>query len=102
MTGGPFRVIEGGRGDEPSAGLLIHGAAEVVTMAGGLRVGSAQGDVERLVREDDPQRLSRQQQQLRDAGAIVLPSSTAAARFAGGIGKHAESGARRSTLEPAR
>ncbi len=52
--------------------------------------------------EDDPQRLSRQQQQLRDAGAIVLPSSTDAARFAGGIGKHAESGARRSTPEPAR
>jgi imidazolonepropionase len=54
MTGGPFRVIEGGRGDEPSAGLLIHGAGEVVTMAGGLRAGSAQGDVERLTGEDDP------------------------------------------------
>jgi imidazolonepropionase len=54
MTGGPFRVIEGGRGDEPSAGLLIHGAAEVVTMAGGLRAGSNQDDVQRLTREDDP------------------------------------------------
>jgi imidazolonepropionase len=54
MTGGPFRVIEGGRGDEPSAGLLIHGAGEVVTMAGGLRAGSAQGEVERLTGEQDP------------------------------------------------
>jgi len=54
MTGGPFRVIEGGRGDEPSAGLLVHGAAEIATLAGGLRAGSAQGDIERLTREDDP------------------------------------------------
>ena len=54
MTGGPFRVIEGGRGDEPNAGLLIHGAAEVVTMAGGLRAGTAQGDVERMTHEVDP------------------------------------------------
>jgi imidazolonepropionase len=54
MSGGPFRVIEGGRGDEPSAGLLIQGANEVATMAGGLRSGSAQGDVEHLTREDDP------------------------------------------------
>jgi imidazolonepropionase len=54
MSGGPFRVIEGGRGDEPSAGLLIHGAAEVVTLAGGLRAGSTQGDVERFTREVDP------------------------------------------------
>ncbi len=52
--------------------------------------------------EDDPQRLSRQRQRLREAGAIVLASSTAAARFAGGIGKLAESGTRRSALEPAR
>ena len=50
MTGGPFRIIEGGRGDEPSPGLMIHGAAEIVTMAGGLRAGPSQGDVARLVR----------------------------------------------------
>ncbi len=50
MSGGPFRVIEGGRGDEPSPGLLIHGAAEIVTLAGGLRAGPSQGDVARLVR----------------------------------------------------
>ena len=54
MTGGPFRVIEGGRGDEPSAGLLVQGAAEIATLAGGLRTGSAQGDIGRLTREDDP------------------------------------------------
>ena len=54
MTGGPFRVIEGGRGDEPSAGQLVQGAAEIATLAGGLRTGSAQGDIERLTREDDP------------------------------------------------
>ena len=54
MTGGPFRVIEGGRGDELSAGLLIQGANEIATLAGGLRAGSAQGEVERLTREDDP------------------------------------------------
>jgi imidazolonepropionase len=45
---GPFRVIEGGRGDEAVPGLLIFGAAEVVTMAGGVRAGPTQGEVERL------------------------------------------------------
>ncbi|HET7261363.1 MAG TPA: acyl-CoA synthetase FdrA [Casimicrobiaceae bacterium] len=35
--------------------------------------------------EEDPQRLSAQQAQLREAGALVLPSSTAAARAAGEI-----------------
>jgi imidazolonepropionase len=48
VTGGPFRVIEGGRGDEPVPGLLITGAAEVVTMAGGVRRGPAQADVSRV------------------------------------------------------
>ncbi len=50
---GPFRVIEGGRTAEPSPGLLVVGAREVVTMAGGLRRGPEQGAVERL-RTDDP------------------------------------------------
>lgn len=53
MSGGPFRVIEGGRTGEPTPGLLIVGATEVVTMAGGVRRGAAQGDVGRL-RADDP------------------------------------------------
>jgi FdrA protein len=39
--------------------------------------------------EDDPQRLSAQQDRLREAGAIVVPNSTAAARLAGEIGQRA-------------
>lgn len=39
-----LRLIEGGRaGDTP--GLLVHGAAQVATLAGGLRRGTAQGDL---------------------------------------------------------
>ncbi|HEY7702439.1 MAG TPA: hypothetical protein VIB02_09025, partial [Candidatus Limnocylindrales bacterium] len=53
MTGGPFRVIEGGRTGEPTPGLLIVGASEVVTVAGGVRRGPTQGDVARLP-VDDP------------------------------------------------
>ena len=52
MSGGPFRVIEGGRSDEPTPGLLIVGAAEVVTMAGGVRSGERQADVARLSASD--------------------------------------------------
>ena len=37
--------------------------------------------------EEDPQRLSLQQAKLREAGAILCASSTAAARFAGALGK---------------
>jgi imidazolonepropionase len=54
VTGGPFRVIEGGRGEESSPGLLIHGAAEVVTMVGGLRAGPTQAQVGRLERDHEP------------------------------------------------
>ncbi len=50
---GPFRVIEGGRTGEPSPGLLIVGAAEIVTVAGGVRRGPSQGEVGRL-RSEDP------------------------------------------------
>ena len=52
MSGGPFRVIEGGRSAEPTPGLLVVGAAEVVTMAGGFRSGDRQGDVTRLSASD--------------------------------------------------
>jgi imidazolonepropionase len=52
VSGGPFRVIEGGRTGEPTPGLLIIGASEVVTLAGGVRRGPAQGDVGRLIAED--------------------------------------------------
>jgi imidazolonepropionase len=53
MTGGPFRVIEGGRTGEATPGLLIVGATEIVTLAGGVRGGAGQADVARL-RAVDP------------------------------------------------
>ncbi len=43
-----FRVIRGGRGDASAPGLLVIGAAEVDTLAGGLRAGSDQGEIGRL------------------------------------------------------
>ncbi len=52
MTVSTFRVIEGGRSDEPTPGLLVVGAAEVVTVAGGVRAGEGQADVARLVAAD--------------------------------------------------
>jgi imidazolonepropionase len=52
VTGGPFRVIEGGRPAEPTPGLLVIGASEVVTLEGGLRRGARQGEVGRLRAED--------------------------------------------------
>ena len=52
MSGGPFRLILGGRTEESTPGLLIVGAAEVVTLAGGVRMGPTQGDVGRLSASD--------------------------------------------------
>ena len=52
MSGGPFRIIDGGRSDEPTPGLLVVGASEVITMAGGLRMGPGQADVGRLAAAD--------------------------------------------------
>ena len=52
MSGGTFRVIEGGRAGEPTPGLLIVGASEVITMAGGVRGGLAQREVGRLSADD--------------------------------------------------
>ena len=49
--------------------------------------------------EADPQRLSAQQASLREAGALVLPSSTAAARMAGEIGQRAAARSEQPTLE---
>jgi len=48
MSGSPFRLIHGGRSEEPTPGLLIVGASEVVTVAGGIRAGERQSDVGRL------------------------------------------------------
>jgi imidazolonepropionase len=39
-----LRLIEGGRGNTDAPGLLVHGAAQVATLAGGLRRGAGQGD----------------------------------------------------------
>jgi imidazolonepropionase len=39
-----LRLIQGGQAGRGQPGLLIEGAREVVTMAGGLRTGSSQGD----------------------------------------------------------
>ena len=52
MSGGPFRVIEGGRTGEVTPGILVAGASEVVTMAGGVRRGATQGEVGRITAED--------------------------------------------------
>jgi len=52
VSGGPFRLIHGGRSDEPTPGLLILGASEVVTLAGGVRMGATQGEVGRLSAAD--------------------------------------------------
>lgn len=43
-----LRVIDGGRNGAATSGLLIHGAAEIATMAGGLRRGKAQGETATL------------------------------------------------------
>ena len=50
--GAPFRVIEGGRTGEPTPGLLITGASEVVTMTGGVRRGPEQGVIGRIATDD--------------------------------------------------
>jgi imidazolonepropionase len=50
-----LRLIRGGRAEHDQPGLLVVGAAEVVTMAGGLRMGAAQDDPALLVAPDgDP------------------------------------------------
>jgi imidazolonepropionase len=43
-----LRVLPGGLGEAAAPGLLVVGAAEVVTMAGGLRAGASQADVARI------------------------------------------------------
>jgi imidazolonepropionase len=42
-----LRVLPGGRGESVPPGLLVVGAAEIVTVAGGPRAGSTQGEVDR-------------------------------------------------------
>ena len=52
MTG--LRVIQGGRAVEGMPGLLIEGAAEVATMAGGIRRGASQDEPALLSAAKDP------------------------------------------------
>jgi imidazolonepropionase len=40
-----LRLIEGGRSGVDTPGLLIHGAAQIATLAGGIRRGDLQGDL---------------------------------------------------------
>ena len=40
-----LRLIEGGKGSADAPGLLIHGASQVATLAGGIRRGDGQGDL---------------------------------------------------------
>jgi len=47
-----LRVIPGGRGEAAAPGLLVVGASEIVTLAGGLRSGVAQDDVARMSAAD--------------------------------------------------
>ena len=47
-----LRVIPGGRGEAAPPGLLVVGAAEVVTVGGGLRAGTDQNEVARLSAAD--------------------------------------------------
>jgi imidazolonepropionase len=47
-----LRVIPGGRGEAVPPGLLVVGAAEVVTVGGGLRAGTNQNEVARLSAAD--------------------------------------------------
>jgi imidazolonepropionase len=48
-----LRLIAGGLGEGRAPGLLVHGAAEVVTMAGGLRMGSGQDEPAALRASDE-------------------------------------------------
>ena len=40
-----LRLIEGGRASADAPGLLIHGASQVATLAGGIRRGASQDDL---------------------------------------------------------
>jgi imidazolonepropionase len=74
-----LRVIPGGRGEAAPPGLLVVGAAEVVTIGGGLRTGTGQNEVARLTAED--------------AGGPNAPSAPVVAAWEGrivGVGPRAD------------
>jgi imidazolonepropionase len=66
-----LRVIAGGRGAVDLPGLLVVGAAEVVTVAGGPRSGTSQGQVDRRLASD--------------AGGLGAPGAPAVAIWEGRI-----------------
>jgi imidazolonepropionase len=47
-----LRVLPGGRRDQELPGLLVIGASEIATVAGGPRAGTSQGEVDRRSAED--------------------------------------------------
>jgi imidazolonepropionase len=47
-----LRILPGGRGDPGLPGILVTGASEIATIAGGPRLGSSQGDVDRRSASD--------------------------------------------------
>jgi imidazolonepropionase len=51
-----LRVIEGGREAAPAPGLLVHGATEVATLSGGLRMGRSQDEPALLTSAGSPDR----------------------------------------------
>jgi imidazolonepropionase len=57
-----FRLIQGGREDDARQGLIVAGAAEIATLAGGLRRGSTQGEVAALAAGAD----------VGDAGSLLI------------------------------
>ena len=71
-----LRVIPGGRGDVALPGLLVVGAAEVVTVAGGPRIGSGQGEIDRRVAADPKARSIR--------APAALMARAASGRWRGG------------------
>ena len=82
-----LRLIEGGRGNTDAPGLLIHGASQVATLAGGLRRGAAQADAAVL---DAARR--RRPGLARRAGRRVLGRPHRRRRPAGGRGTSARGG----------
>lgn len=91
-------VVLGYAGHEDPAGALVPAIASA--KAASAKAGRHLSVVTFVCgTERDPQRLSAQQARLREAGALVLPSSTAAARLAGEIAQRAAAHAEQASLE---
>ncbi len=66
-----LRVLPGGRRDKERPGLLVTGASEIATLAGGPRAGTSQGEVDRRTAEE--------------AGGLGTPNAPAVAIWEGRI-----------------